>query len=161
MKKNKITVDDLNFATWLAITSEEFNSHEANAAVVDYLDKFRASGYRVYMSGTHRYNDSELRIIESIVTWTAQIIYAEDLIQKELQMMGEDADPSIYAHQIKDAKKGLLKCRKQFPDFLKCFVEEDGAIYLRSSPYFIFEERLMYRTGLLLPDMEQSLEMAD
>ncbi len=161
MKKNKITVDDLNFATWLAITSEEFNSHEANAAVVDCLDKFRASGYRVYMSGTHRYNDSELRIIERIVTWTAQIIYAEDLIQKELQMMGEDADPSIYAHQIKDAKKGLLKCRKQFPDFLKCFVEEDGAIYLRSSPYFIFEERLMYRTGLLLPEMEHSLEIAD
>ena len=161
MKKNKIKVDDLNFATWLAITSEEFNSHEAYAAVVDYLDKFRASGYRVYMSGTHRYNDSELRIIERIVTWTAQIIYAEDLIQKELQMMGEDADPSIYAHQIKDAKKGLLKCRKQFPDFLKCFVEEDGAIYLRSSPYFIFEERLMYRTGLLLPEMEHSLEMAD
>ena len=159
--KNKISIDDLNFATWLAITSEEFNSHEAHAAEVDYLDKFRASGYRVYMSGTHRYHDSELRIIERIVTWTAQIIYAEDLIQKELQMMGEDADPSIYAHQIKDAKKGLLKCRKQFQDFLKCFVEEDGAIYLRSSPYFIFEERLMYRTGLLLPEMEHSLEMAD
>ena len=158
--KKKISIDDLNFATWLAITSEEFNSHEAHAAVVDCLDKFRASGYKVYMRGTHRYNDSELRIIERIVTWTAQIIYAEDLIQKELQMMGEDADPSIYAHQIKDAKKGLLKCRKQFPDFLKCFVEEDGAIYLRSSPYFIFEERLMYRTGLLLPEMEHSLEMA-
>ncbi len=76
-------------------------------------------------------------------------------------MMGEYADPSIYAHQIKDAQKGLLKCRKQFPGFLKCFVEEDGAIYLRSSPYFIFEERLMYRTGLLLPEMEHCLEMAD
>ena len=161
MKKNKITIDDLNFATWLAITSEEFNSHEAHAAVVDCLDKFRAKGYRVYMSGKHRYNDSELRIIERIVAWTAQIIYAEDLIQKELQIMGEDADPSIYAHQIKDAQKGLLKCRNQFPDILKCFVEEDGAIYLRSSPYFIFEERLMYRTGLLLPDMEHSLEMAE
>ena len=161
MKKNKITIDDLNFATWLAITSEEFNSHEAHAAVVDYLDKFRANGYRVFMSGTHRYNDSELRIIERIVAWTAQIIYAEDLIQKELQIMGEDADPSIYAHQIKDGRKGLLKCRKQFPDFLKCFIEEDGAIYLRCSPYFIFEERVMYRTGLLLPDMEHSLEMAE
>ena len=160
MKKNKITIDDLNFATWLAITSEEFNSHEAYAAVVDYLDKFRANGYRVFMSGTHRYNDSELRIIERIVAWTAQIIYAEDLIQKELQIMGEDADPSIYTQQIKDAQKGLLKCRKQFPDFLKCFIEEDGAIYLRSSPYFIFEERVMYRTGLLLPDMEHSMEMA-
>jgi hypothetical protein len=159
--KKKISIDDLNFTTWLAITSEEFNSHEAHAAVVDYLDKFRANGYRVFMSGTHRYNDSELRIIERIVTWTAQIIYAEDLMKKELQMMGEDADPSIYAHQIKDAKKGLLKCRKQFPDFLKCFFEEDGAIYLRSSPYFIFEERLMYRTGLLLPEMDHSLEMAD
>lgn len=159
--KKKISIDDLNFATWLAITSEEFNSHEVHAAVVDYLNKFIAKGYRVYMSGTHRYNDSELRIIERIVTWTAQIIYAEDLIQKEQQMMGEDSDPSIYAHQIKDAKKGLLKCRKQFPDFLKCFVEEDGVIYLRSSPYFIFEERLMYRTGLLLPEMEHSLEMAD
>jgi hypothetical protein len=161
MKKNKITVDDLNFATWLAITSEEFNSHEAHAAVVDCLDKFRAKGYRVYMSGTHRYNDSELRIIERIVTWTAQIIYAEDLIEKELQMMGEDADPSIYAHQIKDGKKGLLKCRKQFPDFLKCFIEEDNEIYLRCSPYFIFEERLMYRTGLLLPDLKHSLELAE
>ena len=52
--KKKISIDDLNFATWLAITSEEFNSHEAHAAVVDYLDKFRAKGYRVYMSGTHR-----------------------------------------------------------------------------------------------------------
>jgi len=161
MKKNKITIDDLNFATWLAITSEEFNSNEAHAAVVDCLDKFRAKGYRVYMSGTHRYNDSELRIIERIVAWTAQIIYAEDLIQKELQIMGEDADPSIYAHQIKDGRKGLLKCRKKFPDFLKCFIEEDGAIYLRCSPYFIFEERLMYRTGLLLPDMAQSLDMAE
>ena len=161
MKKNKITIDDLNFATWVAITSEEFNSHEAHAAVVDCLDKFRGKGYRVYMSGTHRYNDSELRIIERIVAWTAQIIYAEDLIQKELQIMGEDADPSIYAHQIKDGRKGLLKCRKQFPDFLKCFIEEDNEIYLRCSPYFIFEERLMYRTGLLLPDMEHSLEMAE
>ena len=65
--------------------------------------------------------------------------------------MGEDADPSIYAHQIKDGKKGLLKCRKQFPDFLKCFVEEDGAIYLRSSPYFIFEERLMLGQGYYCP----------
>ena len=160
MKKN-ININDLNFATWLAITSVEFNSHEANAAVVDYLDKFRTMGYNVYMSGTHRYNDSELRIIERIVTWTAQIIYAEDLMQKELQIMGEDADPNIYAHQIKDAKKGLLNCRKQFPDFLKCFIEEDGAIYLRCSPYFIFEERLMYRIGLLLPEMENSLEMAE
>jgi hypothetical protein len=105
--------------------------------------------------------DSKLRIIELIVTWTAQIIYAEDLIQKELQMMGEDADPSIYAHQIKDGKKGLLNCRKQFPGFLKCFIEEDGAIYLRCSPYFIFEERLMYRTGLLLPEKEHSLELAE
>ena len=161
MKKNKIKIDDLNFATWLAITSEEFNSHEAYAPVVDYLDKFRANGYRVFMSGSHRYNDSELRIIERIVAWTAQIIYAEDLIQKELQIMGEDADPSIYTQQIKDAQKGLLKCRKQFPNFLKCFIEEDGSIYLRCSPYFIFEERLMYRTGLLLPDMEYSLEMAE
>jgi hypothetical protein len=159
--KKKISIDDLNFATWLAITSEEFNSHEAHAAVVDYLDKFRASGYRVYMSGTHRYNDSELRIIERIVAWTAQIIYAEDLIQKELQFFGKDADPEMYFVQIDDAEKGLLKCRKQFPDFLKCFIEEDGAIYLRCSPYFIFEERLMYRTGLLLPEMEHSLEMAD
>ena len=160
MKKN-ININDLNFATWLAITSVEFNSHEANAALVDYLEQFRTMGYNVYMSGTHRYNDDELPIIERIVTWTAQIIYAEDLIQKELQIMGEDADPSIYAQQIKDGKKGLLKCRKQFPDFLKCFIEEDGAIYLRCSPYFIFEERLMYRTGLLLPDMEHSLEMAE
>ncbi len=158
--KNKTRIDDLNFATWLAITSEEFNSHEAYAAVIDCLDKFRANGYRVFMSGTHRYNDSELRIIERIVAWTAQIIYAEDLILKELQIMDEDTDPSIYAHQIKDAQKGLLKCRKQFPDFLKCFIEEDGSIYLRSSPYFIFEERLMYWTGLLLPDMEHSVEMA-
>lgn len=159
--KNKTRIDDLNFATWLAITSEEFNSHEAYAAVIDCLDKFRANGYRVFMSDTHRYNDSELRIIERIVAWTAQIIYAEDLIQKELQIMGEDADPSIYAHQIKEAQKGLLKCRKQFPDFLKCFIEEDGTIYLRCSPYFIFEERVMYRTGLLLPDMEHSVEMAE
>ena len=140
MKKN-ININDLNFATWLAITSVEFNSHEANAAVVDYLEQFRTMGYNVYMSGTHRYND-------------------EVLMQKELQIMGEDADPSIYTHQIKDGKKGLLKCRKQFPDFLKCFIEEDNEIYLRCSPYFIFEERLMYRIGLLLPEIEHSLEMA-
>ena len=159
--KKKISIDDLNFATWLAITSEEFNSHEAHAAVVDYLDKFREKGYRVYMSGTHRYNESELSIIERIVAWTAQIIYADDLIQKELQMMGEDADLSIYAHQIKDAKKCLLKCRKQFPDILKCIIEEDDAIYLRCSHYFIFEERIIYRTGLLLPETEHSLEMAN
>ena len=68
--------------------------------------------------------------------------------------MVEDADPSIYAQQIKDAQKGLLKCRKQFPELLKCFIEEDGAIFLRSSPYFIFEERLMYMTGLLQPEMD-------
>ena len=161
MKKNKITLDDLNFATWLAITSEEFNSHEAHAAVVDYLDKFRANGYRVYMSCTHRYNDIELRIIESIVTWTAQIIYAEVLMQKELEFFGKDAEPDMYFEQIEDAEEGLLKCRKQFPDFLKCFIEEDNEIYLRCSPYFIFEERLMYRTGLLLPDLEHSLELAE
>jgi len=160
MKKN-ININDLNFATWLAITSLKFNSHEANAEVVDYLDKFRTMGYNVYMSGTHRYNDSELRIIERIVTWTAQIIYAEDLMQKELQIMGEDADPSIYAPQIKDAKKGLLKCRKQFPDFLKCFTEEDNTIFLRCSPYFIFEERLMYKTGFILTDAEYSIEIAE
>ena len=101
--------------------------------------------------------------IERVVIWTAQIIYAEDLIQKEIQIKGKDADQSIYAHQIKDGKKGLIKfkCRKQFQHFLKCFIEEDGAIYLRSSPYLIFEERVMYRTGLLLPDMEHSLEMAE
>jgi hypothetical protein len=160
MKKN-ININDLNFATWLAITSVEFNSHEANAAVVDYLDKFRTMGYNVYMSGTHRYNDDELPIIERIVAWTAKIIYADDLIQKEHQFMCEDADPSIYAHQIKDAKKGLLNCRKQFPDFLKCFTEEDNTIFLRCSPYFIFEERLMYKTGFILPEAKYSIEIAE
>ena len=158
--KKKINIEDLNFATWLAITSVEFNSHEAYAAVVDYLDKFRTMGYNVYMSGTHRYNDDELPIIERIVAWTAQIIYAEVLMQKELEFFGKDAEPDMFFEQIEDAEEGLLKCRKQFPDFLKCFVEENGAIYLRSSPYFIFEERLMYRTGLLLPEMEHSVEMA-
>jgi hypothetical protein len=159
MKKN-ININDLNFATWLAITSVEFNSHEANAAVVDYLDKFRTMGYNVYMSGTHRYNDSELRIIERIVTWTAQIIYAEDLMQKELQFFSKDADPDMYFGQIEDAENGLLKCRKQFPDFLKCFTEEDNTIFLRCSPYFIFEERLMYKTGFILPEAEYSIEIA-
>lgn len=159
--KKKINIEDLNFATWLAITSEDFNSQEAYAAVVDYLNKFRTMGYKVYMSGTYRYKDSELRIIERIVAWTAQIIYAEDLIQKELKFFGKDAEPEMYFEQIDAAEEGLLKCRNQFPDFLKCFIEEDGAIYLRSSPYFIFEERLMYRTGLLLPDMEHSMEMAE
>ena len=158
--KKKINIEDLNFATWLAITSVEFNSHEAYAAVVDYLDKFRTIGYNVYMSGTHRYNDDELPIIERIVAWTAQIIYAENLIQKELQIMGEDAEPDMYFEQIEDAEEGLLKCRKQFPDFLKCFIEEGNTIFLRCSPYFIFEERLMYKTGFILPDMEYSLEMA-
>jgi hypothetical protein len=66
----------------------------------------------------------------------------------------------MYFEQIEDAEEGLLKCRKQFPDFLKCFIEEGNTIFLRCSPYIIFEERLMYKTGFILPEAEYSIEIA-
>ena len=151
MKKNTLSlVDQLNKLTWIAMTSSDVNLHTAAANVVACLDELSEDGYNIAYGGSdHNYTIGELRAIEKLLAWISQIVYAEGLMQKEIETNGEDAEPEMYTDMIESAADGLLEYRGLHPDGIPFFIIDGRDLILKSSPYFIFEESLMYKTGFI------------
>ncbi|MEI8129361.1 MAG: hypothetical protein WCG95_07055 [bacterium] len=152
MKRETILlVEQLNKLTWKSMTSADVIQQNASPEVVATLNELVDAGYSILMGSIkYNYTIGELRAIEKIIAWISQIIYAKDLIQKEADVEGEDAELEMYVEMINQAETGLLEYQALHPDGIPFFLIEGNCVILKSSPYFLIEERLMYKTGLLI-----------
>ena len=146
------SLDKLNKEIFLAMSSHDTNKPCESKKVVKILNQMREEGYSIIMGNSQsNYTIGELRVIEKLLAWITQIMYANSLKFKEIELMADEADPEIYDQQIKDAVAGLKSYRGLHPDGIAFFKIHENAIMLKCSPYFIFEERIMYKTGLIIP----------
>ncbi|MEI7474823.1 MAG: hypothetical protein WCK67_08585 [bacterium] len=132
------------------MTSSDVNMHTASANIIACLDEIFKKGYNIGYGGCdYTYTIGELRAIEKLLAWISQIIYAEVFMQKEIEINGDYAEPEMYSEMIESAVDGLFEYRNIHPDGIPFFIIEGNNLILKRSPYFIFEERLMYKTGFI------------
>ena len=149
--ENVLLVDHLNKLTWIAMSSADVNKQNTSVEVVTCLEELVDAGYKIKMgSSEYNYTIGELRAIEKLIAWSTQIYYAENLIQREIDLEGENAELEIWDEMITDAEKGLLEYQDIHPDGIPFFIIEGDCVILKFSPYFYFEERIMYKTGLII-----------
>jgi hypothetical protein len=145
-------LDKLNKEIFLAMSFHDTNTACESKKVVKILNQMREEGYSIMMGNNEsNYTIGELRVIEKLLAWITQIMYANTLKIKEIELMADEADPEIYDQQIKDAVDGLKTYRGLHPDGIAFFKIHNNAILLKSSPYFIFEEIIMYKIGMVIP----------
>ena len=150
--KIQTTIDQLNRLTFKAMSSSDITKPIEAKAVVELLEKLRQEGYSIVMgSSDYNYSIGELRVIEKLLAWITQIMYAEGSKIKEVELLGEEAEPELFDDQIADAINGLINYRELHPDGIPFFIIKGNEIVLKCSPYFIFEEIMMYKTGFIVP----------
>jgi hypothetical protein len=163
MKSNILSlINKLNRQTWVSLTSKDVNEQSPSEGIIACLDGLRINGYSIIMgSSNYNYSIGELRAIEKLIAWISQILYAESLIQNEIEVYGEEAELEMYEEMIKDAEKGLLVYRDIHPDGISFFLIEGQSIILKCCPYFLMDERIMIKTGLIIvdPTIEGDLDL--
>lgn len=145
-------LDKLNKEIFLAMSSHDTNTACQSKKVVNILNQMREEGYSIILGNNEsNYTIGELRVIEKLLAWITQIMYANTLKIKEIELMADGADLEIYEQQINDAVDGLKSYRGLHPDGIPFFKIHNNALMLKCSPYFIFEEIVMYKTGMIIP----------
>jgi hypothetical protein len=97
---------------------------------------------------SNQYSEEDLHVVDKLVAWITQMMFAENLVSHEEAEMGEDANPRIFASLMVDAQLGLLACEQEYTDGINFFIADGDDIILVPSPYFIFENVLRDKTGL-------------
>ena len=77
---------------------------------------------------------------------------------------GEELELDQFYGYMSDAEIGLMECRVNYPEGI-CFFYLDGDdIILKTAPYFLFQDCIMYKVGLNLSveflKSKEYLEMA-
>ena len=49
---------------------------------------------------------------------------------------------------MSDAEIGLMECRVNYPEGVRFFYLEGDDIILKTAPYFLFQDCIMYKVGL-------------
>ena len=91
--------------------------NQEDSEVRNYIRELRGEGYKIQMANdSYKYNESELHVIDRLITCITQIIHAEKVIKNEEFEMGAFGEPEMYESLIDDAVAGLEKCLEQNPD---------------------------------------------
>jgi hypothetical protein len=137
-------VAHLNKLTMSALTSEAAYLNQEDSAVRNYIRELRSEGFHIRLANdSHKYNESELHVIDRLIAWITQIIHAEKVIQYEEFEMGAFGEPEMYESLIEDAVAGLEKCLEKNSDGIEFFKIDGKNIVLVSSPYYLFNECLI------------------
>ena len=142
-------VAHLNKLTMSALTSEAAYLNQEDSAVRNYIRELRSEGFHIQLANdSHKYNESELQVIDRLLAWITQIIHAEKVIQNEEFEMGAFGEPEMYESLIDDAVAGLEKCLEQNSDGIEFFRIDGKNIVLVPSPYYLFNECLIGNTAI-------------
>ena len=142
-------VDQLNKLTIIAMTSKEAYIHTANKEVCEFINSLKSEGYNI-LEGDELdvYTEYEMRVIDKLTAWITQLIGAEDLALYQMTEDEEDPDIDLFDAYISDAEVGLMECRVNYPEGVRFFYIDGDEIILKTAPYFLFQDCIMYKVGL-------------
>ena len=158
-------VDHLNKLTMIAMTSEDAYMHTANEEVCEFISSLKSEGYNISEGNElDVYTDYEMRVIDRLTALISQSISADEVIQYGMADDGEELELDQFYGYMSDAEIGLMECRVNYPEGI-CFFYLDGDdIILKTAPYFLFQDCIMYKVGLNLSveflKSKEYLEMA-
>ena len=139
----------LNHRMMTALIAPDVIESKPYPAIYNYIQELREEGYNIYMGDrSYQYSEEDLLVVDRLVAWITQMMFAENLVSHEVAEMGEDANPRIFASLMVDAQLGLLACEQEYTDGINFFIADGDDIVLVPSPYFIFEDVLRDKTGL-------------
>ena len=158
-------VDHLNKLTMIAMTSEDVYMHTANKEVCEFINALKSEGYNISEGDEFDiYTDYEMRVIDRLTALISQSISADEVIRYGMADDGEELELDQFYNYISDSEIGLLECRVNYPDGIRFFYLDGDDIILKTAPYFIFQDCIMYKVGLYVSEeilkTKEYLEMA-
>ena len=142
-------VDHLNKLTMIAMTSEDAYMHTANKEVCEFINALKSEGYNISEGDElDVYTEYEMRVIDKLTAWITQLIAADELICYEMTDDEEEPELDLFNSYMSDAEEGLMECRVNYPEGFCFFYLEGDDIILKTAPYFLFQDCIMYKVGL-------------
>ena len=142
-------VDQLNKLTMIAMTSEDAYMHTANKEVCEFINALKSEGYNISEGDElDGYTDYEMRVIDKLTAWITQLIAADELICYEMTDDEEEPELDLYNSYMSDAEIGLIECRVNYSEGARFFYIDGDEIILKTAPYFLFQDCIMYKVGL-------------
>ena len=142
-------VDHLNKLIMIAMTSEDAYMHTANEEVCEFISSLKSEGYNIREGDElDFYTEYEMRVIDKLTAWITQLIGADELICYELTDDEGEPELDLYNSYMCDAEIGLMECRVNYPEGVRFFYLEGDDIILKTAPYFLFQDCIMYKVGL-------------
>jgi hypothetical protein len=139
----------LNHRMMTALIAPDVIESKPYPAIYNYIQELREEGYNIYMGDrSYQYSEEDLHVVDRLVAWITQMMFAENLVSHEESEMGKDANPRMFTSLIVDAQLGLLACEQEYTDGINFFIADGDDIILVPSPYFIFENVLHNKSGL-------------
>ena len=128
------------------MTVPEVNNKSLYISITNILNDLYKNVYLICVGDKeHSYSLGELRAIDRLVVWIAQISYSQSEIEDQIAMYEDDAEADQFDDMIEEAEKGLIAYRKLHPDAIALFTETDwNKITLKYCPYHLFQELLPY-----------------
>lgn len=146
---NESVLYHLNHRLMTALISPDVIKSEPYPAIYDYIQELREEGYNIYMGDeNYQYSEEDMHVVDRLVAWITQMMFAENLISQDQEDNGKYANPKMFYPLMANAQLGLLACEEEYTDGINFFVADGDDILLVPSPYFIFEDVLRNKTGL-------------
>lgn len=146
-------VDHLNKLTMIAMTSEHVYMHTANKEVCEFINSLKSEGYNIREGDElDVYTEYEMRVIDKLTAWITQLIGADELICYELTDDEGEPELDLYNSYMSDAEIGLMECRINYPEGIRFFYLDGDEIILKTAPYFLFQDCIMYKVGLYVSE---------
>lgn len=147
---NESVLYQLNHRLMTALISPDVINSEPYPAIYDYIQELREEGFNIYMGDeNYNYSEEDMHVVDRLVAWITQMMFAENLISQDQKDNGVDANPKMFYPLMGKAQLGLLACEEEYTDGINFFVADGDDIVLVPSPYFIFEDVLRNKTGLM------------
>ena len=129
----------------------EVNNKSLYISITNILNDLYKNVYLICVGDKeHSYSLGELRAIDRLVVWIAQINYSQSEIEDQIAMYEDDADTEKFDVMIDEALEGLIAYRKLHPDAIAFFTKTDwNKITLKYCPYHLFQELILHKTALI------------
>ncbi len=142
-------VDHLNKLTMIAITSKDAYMHTANKEVCEFINALKSEGYNISEGDEFDiYTDYEMRVIDRLTALITQLIAADELICYEMTDDEGEPELDLFYSYMTVAEEGLMECRVNYPEGIRFFYLDGDDIILKTAPYFLFQDCIMYKVGL-------------
>lgn len=139
----------LNHRMMTALIAPDVIESKPYPAIHNYIQELREQGYNIYMGDhSYQYSEEDLHVVDRLVAWITQMMFAENLISQDEKDYGDEANPRLFDSLMVNAQLGLLACEEEYFDGINFFIADGDDIVLVPSPYFIFEDVLRDKTGL-------------